>query len=43
MMNDFANFPSLAREGATGLGDETVRHPQARFAFLGGRLKGLLD
>src|SRR5262249_16685577 len=22
-------------EGATGLGDETVRHPQARFAFLG--------
>ena len=34
-------FPSIA-EGATGLGDETVRHPQARFAFSGGRFRSPL-
>jgi len=31
------NFPSDS-EGATGWAIETVRHPQARFAFLGGIL-----
>ena len=32
-------FPSNS-EGATGLGDETVRHPQARFAFFKGMRSG---
>jgi len=30
-------FPSMT-EGAAGLGDETVRHPQTRFAFKADRI-----